>query len=957
MHVAITTLMKLFKPFIIPLFLVFGYLALVSYPYFFSKITRFNTLGPLSVIEEKSEEIHKTGGMGEHLLKGEKITGKLFVTENNFGIVLVRFVPLSANVLDVVTFRIKEEGAEKWFYENNYNANQFQPDEYFTFGFQTIKDSKDKVYVFEVESLAGTTGNGIGLSPKKPQAAVVSKYVGEDLKNINTLFSFFSKKFVYVLNNLDILQKWQILFVSFFIYLSILFIKKRKNTFKKEKRVKLASVSGFLPPLVQGLLERFFKRPAARMKSQYLLQQKIIVRFSKKLTREFYTTQFYSLFLNTNLKKRIAIGLLLFLIAFLYRFSQASVDQLGVNSFYAGLGGQGDYDQFIRAATCAVRNFCPAILGQNFLFESSVLGTFYEIFGFIGGIKIYLYLMITISSIVATLPYVLLSRKNFFTIGGIIGALFLATSDYFTKMALALPPDNGSLFLFSIFFIVYLFTINIGSVRWLLILGLAGTIDGLNKLTMLINDLGALVLFAPVFFIDKSKKINRFPFIRFNPKLIFYSLIPLLVFIVIYCAWEYVVQIKFATPYYLRALIEGGSVYGSSTDAGSTSFNESLLKRNILEILYYYAGSFVVMLRRIIEYAGLNAVFLTPIFIGLLFVTFSKSPVDNLRARNFFIAKLIAVVIFASILFIILELFRGNFLGIQEIGIYIHAWPKSTYTNIFLFAGIIFLFILNFKHQAVKYALPIIPYVIMLVILAKNAPEARLLAHVIAWTIILFSYLFDWILTAGIRNDKKNILKRLWIGPVILIFFISFYSVPKLSIMVDKLAKGYDNSRNEVKYLKWVNSLLPANAIILAGGKSDLIVVGENIERPIIYNSLWSSALLIKPGEIPGIKAEDFTIFDKHNLNRTEIPGITPSDFSMTRELKSKDNFKKDKYLILEDDIYIWRSRIAGVQDSVFSTTSGTLLHADDYSLQIYKYNPVMNKGIYELKLKETENL
>ena len=65
----------------------------------------------------------------------------------------------------------------------------------------------------------------------------------------------------------------------------------------------------------------------------------------------------------------------------------------------------------------------------------------------------------------------------------------------------------------------------------------------------------------------------------------------------------------------------------------------------------------------------------------------------------------------------------------------------------------------------------------------------------------------------------------------------------------------------------------------------------------------------------------------------------------------------KDKYLILEDDIYIWRSRIAGVQDSVFSTTSGTLLHADDYSLQIYKYNPVMNKGIYELKLKETENL
>ena len=212
-----------------------------------------------------------------------------------------------------------------------------------------------------------------------------------------------------------------------------------------------------------------------------------------------------------------------------------------------------------------------------------------------------------------------------------------------------------------------------------------------------------------------------------------------------------------------------------------------------------------------------------------------------------------------------------------------------------------------------------------------------------------------WILS---NANKNSPLKKLWIGPAILILFVYFYTVPKISTMVDKLAEGYNNNRNEVKYLKWVNLELPENAIILAGGKSDLVAVGENIERPIIYSSLWSSALLIKQGEIPRIKAEDFTILDKHNLNRTEIPGITPSDFSIIRELKNKENFAKNRYLILEDDIYIWRNRMSGVGDAVFTTDLKTTfaLHGKDYSVKVYKSNPILKRSIYELKLREFED-
>jgi len=480
-----------------------------------------------------------------------------------------------------------------------------------------------------------------------------------------------------------------------------------------------------------------------------------------------------------------------------------------------------------------------------------------------------------------------------------------------------------------------------------------GTIDGLNKLILLMNDLAVFLLFVPVFFYEKANKIKKFPFVKLDPKLIFYSILPLLVFLVIYSGWEYIVQIKFATPYYLRALIEGGSTYASSTIEASTSINESLSKGNILEKSYYYAGLSIVMLKRLIDNAGLNDILLTPILLGLLFATFRKP--------KFFIAKFISVVIFASIAFTTLQLFRNNYLGIQNIGEYVYAWGSDIYVNVFLFSSIIFLFILNFRYQAFKLALPIAPYVIMLVILTKNAPWERLLAHVIVWSIILFSFLIDWILS----NAKANLpagrqgfaLKRFRIGFILLVLFIFFYTIPKTSGMVGQLGSGINNTRGEVKYLRWVNSNIPANAIVLAGGKSDLVTVAQNIKRPIIYSTLWTAAVLIKPNEIPGAKPTDFAILNQLKIN--EMSEVTPSDFSIIAELKNKDNFKKKKYIILEDDIFIWRARVTGVADALFTTDLDTTsaLYGGDYSIKVYKFNPVLNKGIYELKLKETSDL
>jgi len=930
--------MKLFKLLIIPLVLVLGYLTLVSYPYFFSKINPYDSLGFLSLVEEMPVNIRQTisqdrvtDKFDNHLLKGEKVMSKFKATENNFGILLFRFVQLAGIVKDSVTFRIKEEGSDTWYYEHTYRADQFHSDQYFTFGFPPISSSKGKIYIFEIESVAGTYKNGIGVSNKRLKVAGVYKYTREDLENFNKLFSFSSKKFIYVARNVNFLQNRQLFIIFISSLLFILYLKKKRKI--------ISLLLEYIPKLKKNY-RNFFKLIVSEIVSDYLLFEKKLFKPLKNSVLIFTRSKFYLKFLDTNAKKRLAIGLLIFLIAFLYRFSATLVDQLGVSLFYAGLGGQGDYDQFIRAATCAVRNFCPAILGQNFLIESSILGTFYEILGFTGGLRAYLYLMIFLSSIVATLPYLMLSRKNFLTVGGIIGSLFLATSDFLTNVALALPPDNGSLFTFSIFFIVYLLTIHLGTIRWLLFFGLMGTIDGLNKLMLLMNDLAVFILFIPVFFYEKAKRSKKFPFVRLDLKLIFYSMLPLLIFLVIYSAWEYIVQITFSTPYYLRALIEGGSTYASSTDEASMSIKQSLARGNILGTLYYIAGSYIVMQKRIIENAGLNTFLLAPILFGLLFVTFRKP--------RYLIAKLISVSIFASFALTVIVLFRGNYLDAHEIGQYVYAWPDSIYINVFIATSILFLFILNFKYQAFKLAFPILPYVIMLIFLTKNAPWVRLLVHVIVWSVILFSFLIDWILS---NADKRYLLKRVFIGPIILALFILFYTIPKASSMVANLYEGINIARSEVNYLRWVNSELPREAIVLLGGKSDLVTAAQELKRPVIYNTTWSQALLIRPKEIPGLKSTDFAILAQLKIN--EIPGVTPSDFNIIRELSNRENFRKNKYLILEDDIALWRGRMEGIADNLFSTSSTALLDRKNYSIQVYKSNPVLKKAIYELNLKD----
>jgi len=62
-----------------------------------------------------------------------------------------------------IVFRLKEKGAENWFYESPYFFEQATPSHLFPFGFPIIEDSEGKTYLVEIEGRGEPNGETPGL--------------------------------------------------------------------------------------------------------------------------------------------------------------------------------------------------------------------------------------------------------------------------------------------------------------------------------------------------------------------------------------------------------------------------------------------------------------------------------------------------------------------------------------------------------------------------------------------------------------------------------------------------------------------------------------------------------------------------------------------------------------------------------------------------------------------------
>lgn len=161
--------------------------------------------------------------VNSQIIKGIKLRGKLESFQNGLGTVLLRFYNFDRINSDELKFRIREEGDKNWYYESQVNVDQFLPDEYFTFGFPVIENSKGKIYEFEIESVRGTPGDAVAISRFLPQIASRYQFKKDEIKgNFGLIGYIVAVKFLNMLVDNQFLKKLLVSGVSLGLYYMVL---------------------------------------------------------------------------------------------------------------------------------------------------------------------------------------------------------------------------------------------------------------------------------------------------------------------------------------------------------------------------------------------------------------------------------------------------------------------------------------------------------------------------------------------------------------------------------------------------------------------------------------------------------------------------------------------------------------------------------------------------------------
>ena len=221
---------KIIKWIIIPLLLVLFWLI-------FSLI--YSSYKSLTVLQYSHNQDASNKFFERRLLKNEKLNGEFTAKDNNLGIVSVRFgyIPrVDFSNEDILIFKIKEKGSNKWLYENNYRSGSFDSNQFYPFGFPLINNSKGKIYKFEILSQNGNKDNAMETTHTNPIYLTKYKYsTAEVFKNLSSIIKFMKEKIITFVSNSDSLLASIVFMLPFMFYMTwiLLFHKKMKDN--KEK--------------------------------------------------------------------------------------------------------------------------------------------------------------------------------------------------------------------------------------------------------------------------------------------------------------------------------------------------------------------------------------------------------------------------------------------------------------------------------------------------------------------------------------------------------------------------------------------------------------------------------------------------------------------------------------------------------------------------------------------------
>ncbi|MEK7605385.1 MAG: hypothetical protein AAB478_02555 [Patescibacteria group bacterium] len=206
-----------FRWFFIPLLLFIS-------SFFFLMIFAYSSKSFI-LLQNEDKDVFTTLFPGE-ILAGEKVSGEFTAMSDFIGIVSVRFNTYARINNDILTFRIKEKGDKKWYYENIYKVDQFQPNQLFPFGFPPIQNSKNKVFQIEIESAKGKYHDAVAINTKNPVIVMsyqlpVSRFLSKD--GAIALLTYKQKIITFIFDAIaSRVQNFIILFLPPILYLTLM---------------------------------------------------------------------------------------------------------------------------------------------------------------------------------------------------------------------------------------------------------------------------------------------------------------------------------------------------------------------------------------------------------------------------------------------------------------------------------------------------------------------------------------------------------------------------------------------------------------------------------------------------------------------------------------------------------------------------------------------------------------
>ncbi|MBP8591207.1 hypothetical protein KBI33_01910 [Candidatus Shapirobacteria bacterium] len=167
------------------------------------------TVGILLAVKEETLGLNEEGEVVEMVpLEGEEEIEK--AVEENEGKEILPEEEAAEEVIAKpaeIVFRIKEKGADEWFYENPYYFEQAAPAALFPFGFPVIEDSEGKTYVVELE----------GRQKIAPGEKNLYLFLSADKRGHPYLYS----RYVYRRDNLK--EDWQAILKNMYTKISVNF--------------------------------------------------------------------------------------------------------------------------------------------------------------------------------------------------------------------------------------------------------------------------------------------------------------------------------------------------------------------------------------------------------------------------------------------------------------------------------------------------------------------------------------------------------------------------------------------------------------------------------------------------------------------------------------------------------------------------------------------------------------